>query len=214
MKLILACCKLYISESKNGGALELISQAAKPYPEAAIINKFQDEAYNRVGYTLVSHFSPNPSSSDGGPLRKAVFSMVKEAIDSINLEFHCGTHPRLGVVDHICFHPLAQASLDQVAALAKLVASDIGYKLQGTCSLPLVLKHLCFEKRELLFLFQIVTRLNPFFLTEFLMFALQHNNHDKEFFCYPGHVSIPWPLMKHLLEHSSLQEYGHRKLQH
>lgn len=130
MKLMLACCKLYISESRNAPALESIARVSKQYREAAIINTFQDEAYNRVGYTLVSHFTPSSSSMEVGPLRKAVVAMVKSAFDNINLEFHCGTHPRLGVVDHICFHPLAEASLDQVAGLAKLVAADIGYKLQ------------------------------------------------------------------------------------
>ncbi|KAG9452743.1 hypothetical protein H6P81_005647 [Aristolochia fimbriata] len=129
IKMMLACCKLYISESRNRSALDLIEQAAKVYPEAVIVNKFKDEIYNRVGYTLVSKCSQNPSQ-DASPLPKAVFSMVKAAVEAISLELHHGSHPRLGVVDHICFHPLAQASLEQVAGLATLVAGDIGYKLQ------------------------------------------------------------------------------------
>ncbi|XP_068668137.1 formiminotransferase cyclodeaminase-like protein [Aristolochia californica] len=129
IKMMLACCKVYISESRNKCALDLIEQAAKLYPEAVIVNKFKDEVYNRVGYTLVSYVSQNPLR-DVYPLPKAVFTMVKAALEATNLELHCGTHPRLGVVDHICFHPLAQASLEQVAGLATSVASDIGHKLQ------------------------------------------------------------------------------------
>ncbi|KAF5205310.1 Pentatricopeptide repeat-containing protein [Thalictrum thalictroides] len=132
LKVMLACCKVYISESQNKLSLESIERAAKVYPRVAIINKFEDEAYNRVGYTLVSELVPIPSA-DSNPLREAVFSMVKAALETINFESHCGTHPRLGVVDHICFHPLAQTSLEQVACIAKSLAADIGSNLQGLC---------------------------------------------------------------------------------
>ncbi|KAK9285164.1 hypothetical protein L1049_024350 [Liquidambar formosana] len=56
--------------------------------------------------------------------------MVKAAFEAIDLELHCGSHPRLGVVDHICFHPLACTSLDQIAGIAKSLAADVGSSLQ------------------------------------------------------------------------------------
>ncbi|KAK3007004.1 hypothetical protein RJ639_017365, partial [Escallonia herrerae] len=129
LKSMLACCKVYISESRNRAALESIEQAAKLFPEAAVINKFEDDTYNRVGYTLVSKLAPKPSS-DSCPLKSAVFAMVKAAFEAIDLELHSGSHPRLGVVDHICFHPLASTSLDQVSGSAKHLAADIGSTLQ------------------------------------------------------------------------------------
>ncbi|XP_023757706.1 uncharacterized protein LOC111906214 [Lactuca sativa] len=121
LKSMFSCCKVYISETRNKSALESIEQAAKLFPEAAIVNKFEDEKYNRVGYTLVSKHSP-----DSCPLKHAVFSMVKSAFEAIDFGLHTGTHPRLGVVDHICFHPLASTSLEQVAGIAKALAVDIG----------------------------------------------------------------------------------------
>ncbi|PON80569.1 Formiminotransferase catalytic domain containing protein [Parasponia andersonii] len=129
LKSMLGCCKVYISESRNRTALESIERAAKLFPEAPIINKFEDETYNRVGYTLVSKLGPQ-ASSDPCPLRTAVLAMVKAALESIDLELHSGSHPRLGVVDHICFHPLLYASLDQAASIAKSLAADVGYGLQ------------------------------------------------------------------------------------
>ncbi|KAM7277005.1 hypothetical protein ACFE04_018871 [Oxalis oulophora] len=128
-KLALACCKVYISESRNSAALKSIEQAVKLFPEAAIVNKFEDATYNRVGYTLVSSLTERPTF-DLCPLKGAVFSMVKAAIDTIDLELHSGSHPRLGVVDHICFHPLADSSLQQAAGIAKSLAADVGVKLQ------------------------------------------------------------------------------------
>ncbi|KAL0733473.1 hypothetical protein Bca4012_009683 [Brassica carinata] len=118
---MLGCCKVYISEARNKTALEAIERAAKPFPPAAIVNKFEDAAYGRVGYTLVSTLAHG-----GSPLKSAVFAMVKTALETINLELHCGSHPRLGVVDHICFHPLYETSIDQVSAVATSLASDIG----------------------------------------------------------------------------------------
>ncbi|KAH7532927.1 hypothetical protein FEM48_Zijuj04G0074600 [Ziziphus jujuba var. spinosa] len=129
LKSMLACCKVYISESRNRAALDSIERAAKLFPEVPIINKFEDKTYNRVGYTLVTELA-SKSPSDPCPMKTAVFAMVKAAFENIDLESHSGSHPRTGVVDHICFHPLLHASLDQAAAVAKSLASDVGYSLQ------------------------------------------------------------------------------------
>lgn len=134
LKWTLACCKVYISESRNKAALESIEHAAKLFPQAPIVNKFEDATYNRVGYTLVSSLTPKPSL-DSYPLKSAVLAMVKSAFEAIDLEAHCGSHPRLGVVDHICFHPLEHASLNQAAGIAKSLAADVGSSLQGLISL-------------------------------------------------------------------------------
>ncbi|OMO98793.1 hypothetical protein COLO4_13691 [Corchorus olitorius] len=126
---MLACGKVYISESRNRAALESIERAAKLFPETALVNKFVDVTYNRVGYTVVSKLT-SKASQDSCPLKGAVFAIVKAALETINFELHSGTHPRLGVVDHICFHPLAHSSLDQAALIAKSLAADIGSELQ------------------------------------------------------------------------------------
>lgn len=130
LKSMLACCKVYISESRNKTALDAIERAVKRYPDAVLVNKFEDETYNRVGYTLVSKLPPEPVV-DKCALRGAVFEMVRSAFDNIDFQSHCGSHPRLGVVDHICFHPLAYAQMDDVACVAKLLAADVGSSFQG-----------------------------------------------------------------------------------
>ncbi|XP_019054699.1 PREDICTED: formimidoyltransferase-cyclodeaminase-like isoform X2 [Nelumbo nucifera] len=128
---MLLCCKLYISETRNNSALESIERAARLNPETVIVNKFQDGVYNRVRFTLVSYVAHDSTGSPiYSPLQQTVLAMVGAAYEAINLELHSGAHPRLGVVDHICFHPLARASLDEAAWLAKLVAADIGNRLQ------------------------------------------------------------------------------------
>ncbi|KAJ1257663.1 hypothetical protein BS78_10G013100 [Paspalum vaginatum] len=125
----LACCKLYISEARNAQALRAIERAAAGLrPAAVLVNAFADGAYNRIGYTLVS---PLLAGGDGAsPLHRAAFGVVAAALEAVDLGAHAGAHPRLGVVDHVAFHPLHGARLEDVAALTRAVAADIGDKLQ------------------------------------------------------------------------------------
>ncbi|KAK3007006.1 hypothetical protein RJ639_017367 [Escallonia herrerae] len=128
---MLLCCKLYISESRNKDALDSIERAAKLDPETVIVNKFEDRAYNRVRYTLVSYIAHDATGCPiYSPLQQTVLAMAEAAYATINLELHSGAHPRLGVVDDIVFHPLARASLDEAAWLAKTVAAEIGNRFQ------------------------------------------------------------------------------------
>ncbi|CAM8992522.1 unnamed protein product [Rhodiola kirilowii] len=123
----LLCCKMFISESRNRTVLNLIEQAAGLEREAVIVNKFEDRAYNRARYTLVAYITHDVTGTPiYSPLHQTILRMVEAAYGAINLENHSGTHPRLGVVDDIMFHPLAQASLDDASWLAKAVARDIG----------------------------------------------------------------------------------------
>ncbi|BBN05055.1 hypothetical protein MPTK1_3g09890 [Marchantia polymorpha subsp. ruderalis] len=137
-RLALACCKLYISDSKNVKALETIERAARSQRLAPLLHIFEDKEYNRVGYTLAGPI-PFPSHDQKKhpfvpektlPIRSAVMAMVKAAVDSIDLQEHVGSHPRLGVVDHLCFHAIGSASLEQAASLARTVAADIASDLQ------------------------------------------------------------------------------------
>ncbi|OVA13901.1 Formiminotransferase [Macleaya cordata] len=129
---MLLCCKLYISESRNHAALEYIERAAAVLDgETVIMKKFQDRAYNRIKYSLVSYVVHDSTGSPiYSPMQQTVLAMVEAAYETINLELHSGAHPRLGVVDHICFHPLGEGSLEDAAWLAKSVAVDIGNKFQ------------------------------------------------------------------------------------
>lgn len=137
----LMCCKLWISESRNLAALESVEEATKIRGESVtVVNRFLDPAYNRVVYTLVSHLNTSGAGAgdiSASPLMETVSAMVEAAYAGIDLRRHSGTHPRFGVVDHICFHPLAGADLDQAAQLAKLLSSAVGHRFQGDQSVQL-----------------------------------------------------------------------------
>ncbi|KAJ7551211.1 hypothetical protein O6H91_06G004700 [Diphasiastrum complanatum] len=141
-KVALACCKIYISDSRNSRALQTIRAVAESHERAPLLHEFKDTEYNRVGYTLVGAL-PSAQKQEAGrgkdaglssfsrlPLQIAVLDIVRAALESLNLEEHCGTHPRVGVVDHICFHPLGSAGLEQAASLARSVAASIGSRFK------------------------------------------------------------------------------------
>lgn len=129
---MLLCCKVYISESRNEAALDLMERAARRDGETVIVNKFKDDDYNRVRYNLVSYVVHDSLGCPiYTPLHQSVVAMAEAAYGAINLESHSGAHPRLGVVDDIACHPLARASLDEAAWLARAIASDIGSRFQG-----------------------------------------------------------------------------------
>lgn len=129
---MMLCCKVFISESRNGMALDSIERASKHDPDAVIVNKFEDRVYNRVRYTLVSYVMRDVTAGTiYTPLRQTLLAMAEAAYSAVDLGTHCGAHPRIGVVDQICFHPLAEATLEDAAMAAKLVASDMGNQLQG-----------------------------------------------------------------------------------
>ncbi|KAB2610512.1 formimidoyltransferase-cyclodeaminase-like [Pyrus ussuriensis x Pyrus communis] len=100
LKAMLGCCKVYISESRNRAALDSIERAAKLFSEARIVNKFEDETYNRVGYTLISKLAPRPSA-DRCPLRMAVLAMVKAAISSLPTFLYGAAHEEGRTLDSV-----------------------------------------------------------------------------------------------------------------
>lgn len=126
------CCKLYISESEEAEVVDKISRICREDPEVVLIKIFGDKYYKRVRYTLVSYIISDCSTGEVfSPIREVLFAMIKTAFSAINLEKHCGAHPRIGVVDDISFHPLGQAAtMEDAAELAKLVACDIGNELK------------------------------------------------------------------------------------
>ncbi|WCJ30654.1 transferases folic acid binding [Euphorbia peplus] len=103
----LLCCKLFISESRNRAALNSLETAARTGTdlETLIVNQFDDRAYNRIRYTLVSHVVVDSGGNQiYSPLLHTLLAMIEAAYETIYLESHHGAHPRLGVVDDIVCH--------------------------------------------------------------------------------------------------------------
>lgn len=129
-RLHLACCKIYISDTRNAAALQEIESTFRAHPEAPLLHVFEDHEYNRVGYTLAGSVCSSESRNARTPLQSAVTDVVRTALRTIDLRQHSGSHPRLGVVDHICTHPLGTATMTDTTAIAEGIASEIGQELK------------------------------------------------------------------------------------
>jgi hypothetical protein len=86
-----------------------------------------------VRYTPVSYIVNDSSTGEVmySPIWKVLLRMIEAAFSTIELKSHSGTHPMMGVNDDLTFHPFGEATMEDAACLAKLVASDIGNDLQG-----------------------------------------------------------------------------------
>ena len=58
-------------------------------------------------------------------MAQAAGALLSEALQKIDLTEHVATHPRLGVVDHISFHPLENCSLQELGAFVNSFGSQI-----------------------------------------------------------------------------------------
>jgi len=114
-------------------AMDTIEHASKSDAQVVVVSQLGDHHYNRFRYTLVSYIVDDSSTGEViySPIRKVLLAMIEAAFATINLESQSGTHPRIGVVDDLSFHPVGQATIEDAASLAKQVASDIGNGLQG-----------------------------------------------------------------------------------
>eukprot|EP00887_Chlorella_sp_A99_P002863 scaffold6.g2863.t1 len=124
---------VYISEGQDAAMLSRLEAEARRAAGArvALAHLFVDRPYHRSNFTLTSAC---PDSLAG-----AVLALARAALALVDLQRHAATHPRLGAVDHISCHPLADAGgapLQACApAAAALVARSVARQL-GSAGLP------------------------------------------------------------------------------
>lgn len=130
-----AGCNVYISEGRNTAALKHLQDSACRQ-EAKLITSFIDVAYNRSSYTF--------ASTEPIKILHSVVALVKQALELLDLRHHEGTHPRLGLVDHISCHPVMKPTGDQdnhlrtSADLARSLAQELSAP-SCPCPLPIYL---------------------------------------------------------------------------
>mmetsp|Transcript_13293 Transcript_13293/g.21715 ORF Transcript_13293/g.21715 Transcript_13293/m.21715 type:complete len:305 (+) Transcript_13293:459-1373(+) len=83
---------------------------------AGLLSVFSDQAYRRSSFVF---------AGDLKKLQVAAIELVQRAFEKISLTEHVCKHPRIGVVDNICFSPLVGDGLDGCALAARNVAKQI-----------------------------------------------------------------------------------------
>lgn len=83
-----------------------------------LAHQFVDAVYGRTGFFLI-----------GDNLIDRSLSLCQEAFKLISYDSIQGTHPCLGVVDHVCFSPIGDAELTDTAEIAKTFSERL-YSLE------------------------------------------------------------------------------------
>ena len=125
------CSRVYVTEGRNKQLLDRLAVfVASSLPGCVLAHIHRDAEYNRTGFTLASYC--------GGTLANGAVELAKEAFREIKSgDFSApAKHPRVGVVDHISFHPLPRAGgekegdLSAAASAARDAARRMGEQHQ------------------------------------------------------------------------------------
>ena len=114
-------CIVYVSEAVRSSIISRFSSLVSP----CLVHSFVDSQYNRTGFYLMH---PNKLS-----LVDNALLLCREAVAELDFQTHTGTHPTLGVIDNICFSPIADESLDETVELAR----NFGLKLNEATDIPI-----------------------------------------------------------------------------
>ena len=113
-------CVPNISEGRHPEVWEAAVQAAAGVSGVSVLNVDPGAETNRTVITLV-----------GAPeaMLEGVFRLVEKAVSLIDMSGHHGAHPRLGAVDVVPFVPVAEATMEECAELARRLGERVGREL-------------------------------------------------------------------------------------
>ena len=104
----LLAATIYVTEASPTRCLEVLRGER-------LLSYFADAAYDRCSYCV-----------GGSPVavKRAVLKVAKDALERLDMRNHKGTHPTLGIVDHISVHPL-RATLQDAADAALSIGTAL-----------------------------------------------------------------------------------------
>lgn len=113
-------CIANFSEGRRSGVVDAIVKAVGGAAGAVVLDVHSDPDHNRSVVT----FAGEPE-----PVLEAAFAGIATAAGLINLDEHEGQHPRIGAADVVPFVPLSGITLEECAALARLLGERVGREL-------------------------------------------------------------------------------------
>ncbi|CAI5936204.1 unnamed protein product [Closterium sp. NIES-65] len=114
----LLAANVYISIARCASLLQsLASSLAASRAPTRILHVFEDEPYARTGVTL---------AGPARDLERTVILLSGRAIETVDLSRHVGSHPCIGVLDHVALRPLLRAELADAATSARNVGRNLG----------------------------------------------------------------------------------------
>ena len=112
-------CVPNFSEGRDAEKMEQLIDCFRGVQGVKLLDYSNDPDHNRMVITAVGE----PQA-----LKEAVLEAIGTAVRVIDLNTHCGAHPRLGAADVIPFIPIRHMSMDEAVELATDVASEAAYR--------------------------------------------------------------------------------------
>jgi glutamate formiminotransferase / 5-formyltetrahydrofolate cyclo-ligase len=109
-------CVPNISEGRRHVVVDRIVAALRQIDGVRLLDHSSDASHNRSVLTLAG--APEP-------LKQAVLTLYRHALETIDLRAHSGEHPRIGAVDVVPFIPIEGVTMEQCVALAKETGAAI-----------------------------------------------------------------------------------------
>jgi len=109
-------CVPNISEGRRHAVVDRIVAALRQIDGVRVLDHSSDASHNRSVLTLAG--APEP-------LKQAVLTLYRHALETIDLRAHSGEHPRMGAVDVVPFIPIEGVTMEQCVALAKETGAAI-----------------------------------------------------------------------------------------
>lgn len=113
-------CIPNFSEGRRADVVDQIVDAVKQVPGILLLDYSSDADHNRTVITFAG-------TSDA--VVNAAFAATACAARLIDLEYHTGTHPRLGATDVIPFVPIGDSTLEDCIHAARKLGQRIGSEL-------------------------------------------------------------------------------------
>ncbi|HUP47909.1 MAG TPA: glutamate formimidoyltransferase [Thermoanaerobaculia bacterium] len=124
-------CVPNISEGRRPEIYDAVAAAAASVSGVTLLNVDPGADTNRTVITFVG---------EPEPVLEAAFQLVRKGVELIDMTKHRGAHPRMGAVDVVPFIPVAGATMDDCAELARRLGERVGRELR----LPVYLyEHAC-----------------------------------------------------------------------
>ena len=115
-----------VSEGRRLDVVDRLADAISSVPGVFLLDRTSDASHNRSVFTL---------AGDHEAVVEALERLVAAAVHDIDMDVHTGEHPRIGAVDVIPFVPLADTSMDDCVALARV----FGERIAARFDLPVYL---------------------------------------------------------------------------
>jgi len=128
-------CVPNFSEGKNENTFSAMRDSVAGIENLKLLGLEPDADYNRVVVTL---------AGDDESILKGAVSICKAAAKNIDMRFHKGEHPRLGVIDVVPFVPVKNASMEDCV----MISEKFGEIISKELDIPVYLYEEAAKKEE------------------------------------------------------------------